>query len=112
MFGEYEPWDPKSVFRHSAAGKKASKRQGEGTRREQRNANTYNHLLHLILDAHARHNLHILHAAENLMLDPKACFHAERSALLDRERLLVERLQGVFGGQVNDDVGPSLDFET
>lgn len=73
---------------------------------------TYNHLLHLLLDAHPRDDLHVLHAAEDVMLDAEAGLHAEGSALLDGERLLVEGLEGTSLGQVDDDVRSALDFKT
>lgn len=46
------------------------------------------------------------------MLDTEAGLHAESGALLDGEGLLVERLQSTGLGQVDDDVGPALDFKT
>lgn len=46
------------------------------------------------------------------MLDAEASLHAEGSALLDGERLLVERLEGAGLSQVDDDVGSAFDFKT
>lgn len=46
------------------------------------------------------------------MLDAEAGLHAEGSTLLDGEGLLVERLKSTRLGQVDDDVGPALDFKT
>lgn len=73
---------------------------------------TYNHLLHLLLDAHPRDDLHVLHAAEDVVLDAETGLHAESRALLDGERLLVEGLEGAGLGQVDNDVRSALDFET
>ena len=72
---------------------------------------TYNHLLHLLLDAHPRHDLHVLHAAEDVVLDAEAGLHAERRALFDGEGLLVEGLEGAGLRQVDDDVRSALDFQ-
>lgn len=72
---------------------------------------TYNHLLHLLLDAHPRHDLHILHAAEDVVLDAEASLHAESGALLNGKGLLVEGLEGTGLGQIDDDVGAAFDFE-
>ena len=73
---------------------------------------TYNHLLHLLLDAHPRDDLHVLHAAEDIVLDAEAGLHAESGALLDGEGLLVEGLESAGLGQVDDDVRSAIDFET
>ena len=73
---------------------------------------TYNHLLHLLLHAHPRDDLHVLHAAEDFVLDAEASLHAESGALLDGEGLLVEGLEGAGLGQVDDDVRSALDFQT
>lgn len=72
---------------------------------------TYNHLLHLLLDAHPRDDLHVLHAAEDVVLDAEAGFHAESGTLLDSEGLLVEGLESASLGQVDDDVRSALDFQ-
>lgn len=72
---------------------------------------TYNHLLHLLLHAHPRDDLHVLHAAEDFVLDAEASLHAESGALLDGEGLLVEGLEGAGLGQIDDDVRSALDFQ-
>lgn len=46
------------------------------------------------------------------MLDLELCLHAECSALLDGERLLLEGLKGAGRLEVDDDVGTAIDFET
>jgi len=74
-------------------------------------AKPYNHLLHLILQPHPAHNLHILHPAQNLVLHFEARLHAERRALLDREGVLVEPLERAGLAEVDDDVRAALDFE-
>ena len=45
------------------------------------------------------------------MLDSETGLHAEGSALLDGERLGLERLESTGGGQVDDDVGTTLDLD-
>jgi hypothetical protein len=73
---------------------------------------THNHLLHLILHAHPAHHLHILHPAQDLMLHLEAGFHAESGALLDGEGVLVEILKGARLGEVDDDIGAAVDFQS
>jgi hypothetical protein len=46
------------------------------------------------------------------VLDAEAGFHAERGALLDGERLLVQRLESTGLGQVDNDIGAAFHFET
>ena len=45
------------------------------------------------------------------MLHAEPRLHTERSTLLDREGVLVQVLEGAGFGQVDDDVGPAIDFE-
>ena len=53
----------------------------------------YNHLLHLVLHAHPADHLHILHPAQDLVLDFEASFHAEGGTFFYREWVLVEIVQ-------------------
>ncbi len=73
-------------------------------------ADTYNHLLHLILHTHPADDLHILHPAQDLVLYLESCLHPEGSTFLDSEGMLVETLQRAGRGEVDDDVGAALDF--
>lgn len=72
----------------------------------------YHHLLQLGANTHAVHLLEVLETCQNLVLDLELCLHAECSALLDDERLLLEGLKGARGLEVDDDVGTAIDFET
>jgi hypothetical protein len=72
---------------------------------------TYNHLLHLGLGAHPGNDLDVFHAAQDLVLDAEAGFHAESGALFDGEGLLDEGVQGTLLRQVDHDVGAAFDFQ-
>lgn len=72
---------------------------------------THNHLLHLTLQQPPVDDLDVLQPAQDLVLDAEARLHAERRALLDREGVLVERLERAGLRQVDDDVRPALDLE-
>lgn len=72
---------------------------------------THNHLLHLLLNPHPLHNLHILQTTEDLMLHLEAHFHAEHAALLDREGVVLEVFESAGLLEVDDDVGAAFDFE-
>lgn len=72
---------------------------------------TYNHLLVLLADAQALHDLDILQAREDLVLDFEAHLHAENSALLDCERLLGKGIERSLVLQIDDDVVPALDLK-
>jgi len=65
---------------------------------------TYNHFLHLLAHAHSLGDLDVLHARQDLVLDGKTSFHAERGSLLDCEWFVLERLKSARACQVNDDV--------
>jgi hypothetical protein len=72
----------------------------------------YHHLLHLVADTHACDLLQVLQTSQNLVLDLELCLHAECSALLDGEWLLLEGLKGTGRLEVDDNVGAALDLET
>lgn len=78
------------------------------TRDDTKIKTTYNHLLHLILYTHPADDLHVLHAAQNLVLDLETGFHAEGGAFLDCEGMLVEVFKRARLGQVDDDVGSAF----
>ena len=56
-------------------------------------AETANHLLRLLANLHSLDDLDVLHAGENLVLDPEANLHSEGSALLDGKGLLLESFE-------------------
>lgn len=72
----------------------------------------HHHLLHFAADAHACDLLEVLETCQNFMLDLELCLHAERSALLDCERLARKSIDGAGGPQVDDDVVATVNFET
>ena len=65
-----------------------------------------------MFDPQALHNLEILQAREDFMLNLEGSLHAELGALLDCERFVLERLDGTRGLQVDDYVWSSFDLET
>lgn len=71
----------------------------------------YHHLLQLVTDAHAGDLLQVLEASQDLVLHLELGLHAETSALLDGEGLLLELLEGAGSAQVDDDVLTALDLE-
>jgi len=71
---------------------------------------TYDHLLRLARDAHPLDHLQVLHAGQDLVLDLEAHRHAECGALLNVERLVLERFELPRLAEIDDDVGSALDL--
>ena len=63
------------------------------------------------LDAFPLHTLHILQAAQDIMLDLEDGLHVELRAFLDGEWLALEFLERARCGQVDDDAGATFDLE-
>jgi len=70
----------------------------------------HHHLLHLAAETDACDLLEILQARKDLVLDLELRLHAERRALLDRERLALKSLNGAGRPQVDDDVLAAFDL--
>jgi hypothetical protein len=72
------------------------------------------HLLDLAQRAHrdatSLHDLHVFQSTEDFVLDHKGCFHLIAAAFLDLERLALQVLKRIRGGQVDGDIGPAFDF--
>jgi len=62
-------------------------------------------------DAHTLDNLDVLHPGENLVLDTEGDAHAECSALLDGERFVFERGEGVWLLKVDNNIRAAFDLE-
>lgn len=45
------------------------------------------------------------------MLDTEASLHSEHGALLDREWLVLQRVEGAGSGEIDDDILTALDLE-
>lgn len=73
---------------------------------------TYEHLLVLAdPDSLALDHLQVLQPAQHLVMHLKNSFCAELGSFLDRERLVLQLIQGVRPGEVDGDVGSSRRFD-
>jgi hypothetical protein len=70
-----------------------------------------NHLLRFGTNAHSLHDLEILHARQNLVLDLELDLHAELGTLFNREGLGFESLQLARLAQVDNDIWTTLDLK-
>lgn len=74
---------------------------------------TYQHLLVLAdPDSLPLHNLQVLQTAQHLVVHLEHDLDAERGALLDGERLVLEVVERAGRRQLNHHVRPSLDFQS
>ena len=89
--------------------KKASKEK-ERERERRKEKKTYDHLLQLIAHTHPLHDLNVLQARKDLMLDLEGGLHAELRAFFDGVGLVLERLERAGLLQVYDDVRPAFDL--